>query len=36
MAHPTVEAGSDVFRLDFYRLLMLQCRGSLVTSDAGC
>jgi Transposase DDE domain group 1 len=32
MAHPTGEAESDVVRLDFDRRLMLQFRGSLVTS----
>jgi hypothetical protein len=32
---PTGEAESDIFRLDFDRRLMLQFRGSAVTSDAG-
>jgi hypothetical protein len=35
MAHPRGESGSDAVRLDFDRRLMLQVRGSLVTSDAG-
>ena len=35
MVHPTGEAESDVFRFDFDRRLMLQFRGSAVTSDAG-
>ena len=35
MAHPRGESESDVVWLDFDRRLMLQLRGSAVTSDAG-
>src|SRR5262245_60218746 len=33
MVHPRGESGSDAVRLDFDRRLMLQFRGSLVTSE---
>src|ERR1035437_2808451 len=35
MAHPTGESKDGVLKLDFNRRLMLQFRGSVVTSDAG-
>ena len=35
MAHPTGESESSAIRLDFDRRVMVQFRGSVVTSDAG-
>jgi len=35
MANPAGESDGEALRLDFDRRLMLQLRGSVVTSDAG-
>ena len=35
MANPAVGSKDEILKLDFNRRLMLQFRGSVVTSDAG-
>ena len=35
MANPAGESKDEILKLDFNRRLMLQFRGSVVTSDAG-
>ena len=35
MTDPVSEANSGTLRLDFDRRLRLQCRGAVITSDAG-
>ena len=35
MAHPAGESDDEVLKLDFDRRLVVQFRGSVVTSDAG-
>ena len=36
MSNPAGEAENGVLRLDFDRRLMMQFRGTVITSDAAC